>query len=1419
MTDLFSAALVARYVHDDRHFVERRWFADRLDEALADAGCRFLLLTGAPGAGKTAGMAWLANRQPLSLRYFVRRDSRVPFATGDARSLLLALGHQLASSRPELFRPDRLEIVVRQRVERLEKSGQLVGIELEDLLVSPFYQTSLRVDQELTASAGETVGVRIRHAVLEERLLAPENLQYLALLDPAAVLLTRQPQARIVVLIDGLDELRYRTGGETVLDWLTNLPELPPNVRLVLSSRPDDGLLALFRERQREWLRESAIESDATAVEADAGDFARRYAREPGVQRALANRGMSVEELVSRSLVKAAGNFQYLSALYRAIGDTDDVDLDRLPTDLTDLYRFFLELVIASVRGESVELPSTDLVAVPALLPAWEGLYEPVLGLLTAAYAPLTVAQLERFLGRGSLGSPLTRLRQFLRQRDGLVDLYHETFREYLATRVDVAGAHRRIARFYRAGRRLWSDVDWPGVDEYGLTYLAQHLERHPAELDGLLCRPLMDEKLRRYGSHASFAADVRLADDVAARNTDPTALVGELRARWLGATLAAAAQAVPLDFVAAVARTGAAVQALGLAELVPDGTGRANAYLAAGAELIRAGDNDSGRLALNSALTLLEQLPTVEVPQLARIAVGFGRARDAVGIGRTAALVERLSEPADVATVTAVLVHAYATTGSAEACVEWAGRLPLVDSGAIASTCRALVLVGRDAAAVELAERAPAPDARAECLAAAAEEMVRQGRRTEGAALASRALEISGTAAARDAIEALNRSGAAALTDVVSGLPTRRARIDGWFALLASTADNATAAHYGQAALDAVLDEVSPQGLLVRSAPLLAAIGARALLWRAFQAANGLPDDGYGATTEVIARFAEAFASIGDTAGVDATLDAALTVADNTGAQYALVGVARACVDTDHRVAEVRAAGRRLHRHFVEPWAIDVEVAFSLAEAGRVVAARDLLAALIAEVQRPSDVYPAIAWRVGVADALNSEALNADSLSLEAMNSEVSGAEALSAGAHRAEAALLCQEAIAKGETLATSGDKNDAHNRQRYFVELSGQDLTDAVAEGMEWALVVDANGPILPHLARTGHVELLDAAITRLVDIAAIGWPPAEAFAVLAGPAAAALTIAGRVDEAGRFIDALMQRSPRSAGAMIADLVPTLVQAGEIEMAVLNARNVVALADWLQQTEQDTDGETFGRAAVALDAAGLTEDADAVLAGITDDGVRSEALESMARRALDHGERDRATRLVNDLVAAVPDKRPVRRARLLAQAALALARLGDRSRSTALIADVLAILAGDGFHDANALPGILSALAEAAEHNIDSPTVDRLLDHAATIRDGGWRRRAVRKVAEAATISTDLASRAADVRSEILAVAATRSGSVDDWRRALHLDRDMNLDALAHRIASDADLLARIDNGATLYAITRSLSTLDTWWSPNP
>ena len=41
-----SSTLISGYVERDRHFVERPWFEEKLQEALAAPYCRFLLLTG-----------------------------------------------------------------------------------------------------------------------------------------------------------------------------------------------------------------------------------------------------------------------------------------------------------------------------------------------------------------------------------------------------------------------------------------------------------------------------------------------------------------------------------------------------------------------------------------------------------------------------------------------------------------------------------------------------------------------------------------------------------------------------------------------------------------------------------------------------------------------------------------------------------------------------------------------------------------------------------------------------------------------------------------------------------------------------------------------------------------------------------------------------------------------------------------------------------------------------------------------------------------------------------------------------------------------------------------------------------------------------------------------------------------------------
>jgi hypothetical protein len=64
VSDLFARSLIDTYVTDDRDFGERPSVDATVRGAVADPNCRFLLITGSPGTGKTAlmaeGMEWLS---------------------------------------------------------------------------------------------------------------------------------------------------------------------------------------------------------------------------------------------------------------------------------------------------------------------------------------------------------------------------------------------------------------------------------------------------------------------------------------------------------------------------------------------------------------------------------------------------------------------------------------------------------------------------------------------------------------------------------------------------------------------------------------------------------------------------------------------------------------------------------------------------------------------------------------------------------------------------------------------------------------------------------------------------------------------------------------------------------------------------------------------------------------------------------------------------------------------------------------------------------------------------------------------------------------------------------------------------------------------------------------------------------------
>ncbi len=1444
--DLFSAGLVDAYT-DDPHFVARPWIAEQVDAALAAPDCRFLLLTGAPGTGKTAAIAWLARRYPASLRYFIRRDSRNLFSSGDVQSFLLSLGHQFAARFPAAFRPDRLDVVVRQRVGRVGADGSVVGISIDDLIVSPFHRTALLVEQDASLVEGELTGVRVERAVTDDRLLSPDTLLCLALLDPAAVLRAECPAERIVVFIDGLDELRYRPASGSVLDWLAGCPPLPENVRFVITSREDEALIGGFRARQREWLRDGRIDGADERFWPDALRYVALSAGAPAIAGAVSRHGTSADAFVTGAVAKAAGNFQYISALCKGIeaaaefGDEETVarlvTLDDLPEDLGSLYEYFVDLMAAYVGQGSVGVGPVGLADGTRFIPMWEGLYQPVLGLLAAARAPLSVGQLARFIDAGEsrydyqapVEAAVRRLAQFLRREGEGILLYHSTFTDYIrghggrAYGIDVGDAHRRIARSYRAGQPGWDAVRWAEADDYGLAHLVEHLVYLAgsgavsfAEAEALLCRPLMQEKFRRFGSHAPFAADVRYALDAASRRAagaDPVVgLAGELRLRWLVAKLKSLARAVSPDLIAAVARAGAAPRALGLAELVTSFVVRFRAYLAVGAESAKAGQPETSRIALGVACALLEENEPTGSYSLDLILNAYARLGDPDGVARAAAITGRLSGAKVQEEAITSVADAYATLGDPAECSAWALRLSPSSDIHAARAARALIRAGAANDAMRLADRCVTLAARTRGLAAAAAEMATQGHYDEAARLATRALELDPAAAYRDAFAALCQSGrrslaAAAAERFSPGIVREKALLALAGADQRDPGTNADAHRALTRLIAALPTERWPADPILDVVPDLVRTGDLRLLQEAFSAGARLPDDGYGSSGNIVAAFAEAFAAVGDRAGIDSAFEAMTRIDDDTYRRSALTGLARACVDACYRIDDVRAAGRRLHQHFVEPWAVDVEIAMCLAESGQATAALDLAESLLDELQRPDDVRECVQWRQALADGL--------------------------VDCGRTETAVsMCTAALRLCESLAVSSDENDARNLVPYWEQLNEPFMTRAVAEGMEWKRVVDAGAPILVTLGRAGNAEATEAAFRRLSSLTEISWRHVDAVDCLLEAAAIAILELGHPADAVATLEQLHhygQGGPRLAARRWPVLVKRLVAVGAVDEAVRGARLAQGVAGRL------ADSDAHGWAAVACDAAGLPVEAARELAEVKVAQVRSQVLEQLALQACDRGERSRAGQLIGELLTISSDD-AVNKPYLLAGAARTLARAGDDTEAATAAEDALA-LTGPDFPRADLLPEILVPLGEATARIGNPALFARVLRRAAALGDGELGRRAVHAVALAAASAQApdwLTGRAsadalpAHARAEIsfamaLSLAESLAASTRDphpaigeWRAALALDDDPDSGRLAQQLAEAARLLALSRAAGPLEEMAHGLADIDSWWT---
>jgi hypothetical protein len=494
--DLFQESVVSAYV-DAPRYLERPWLESRAESALAQPDCRFLLITAEPGAGKSAFMAGMARRHPQWPRYFIRRDQLTPFGNVGVRDFLITIGLQLAAGFPAAFQRQHLRAVIEQQVGSLQAGAEAVGAQVDRMLASPFYQAVLEIHQQVQAAGGSLIGLRVGEWVTNPHLIPLSDLLAMALIEPGRVLLNLQPDLRLVILVDALDELRYHSEGEQFLSWLAALPALPANLSFLLTSRDDPALLSNLRGSQQSSLIELPLSAELPQVQQELQRYARRLAQEPPLA-ALLDGDSQQQDFVERAVMRSNGNLGFLDALGRALDSTlaqgDEaaarrlLSLQSVPAGLDALHAHLLRQVWETVRDERVEMrdPTSGEVF---YVRAWTALYQKIMGVLAAAFEPLSLDQIRILGGLSSLAAELPSALQHLVQFCDLVvghyRLYHASLAEFLTAEgtrqspetqdlyVDAAAWHARIASFY------WPSGDRPvdeRLDAYGINHLAAHL-------------------------------------------------------------------------------------------------------------------------------------------------------------------------------------------------------------------------------------------------------------------------------------------------------------------------------------------------------------------------------------------------------------------------------------------------------------------------------------------------------------------------------------------------------------------------------------------------------------------------------------------------------------------------------------------------------------------------------------------------------------------------------------------------------------------------------------------------------------------------------------------------------------------------------------------------------------------------------
>jgi WD40 repeat protein len=411
-------------------FTGREWIFESVRAWLANPqGERIFLLTGPPGAGKSALSARLVQTEPRVAAYHFCIAGRSATITPSTvlRSLAAYLGQHLTG----------------------------YGLALANTLDPKRVRVDVKIDIG-ALSGGEVVGLVV------ENLIAPDAQTEAEILLQAPLAALPAPPQPALFVIDSLDEAVTWRGDVNLVTLFSNLGDLPPWVRFFCTTRPERRVLSYFPDAKIYPLDVLSGENQA-----DLRRYVDMRTKQQALKKRLTAEGQAMPAFTRRVLELARGNFLYTRVLLDDVqaGRQPLENLDALPHSLDEIYHRFLRRF-------------SD--------PEWQDRYQPLFGLLAAALEPLSEAQLAAFSGqpRTPLRQALGVLRQFLdhslnEQGQESFSLFHQSLREYLtdeARNPDFWCApedgHQAIAGYF------WEHFSdgWAALDAYGLRHLAAHL-------------------------------------------------------------------------------------------------------------------------------------------------------------------------------------------------------------------------------------------------------------------------------------------------------------------------------------------------------------------------------------------------------------------------------------------------------------------------------------------------------------------------------------------------------------------------------------------------------------------------------------------------------------------------------------------------------------------------------------------------------------------------------------------------------------------------------------------------------------------------------------------------------------------------------------------------------------------------------